>query len=224
MVRRADGSRVSYHPRCDAQLSLRTAPASGNVCALGLLAFVIWVTVAALLFPVWSRRDGGRPQAAALGLLLLGLSAATALTILDTRSGPGESSSTAASQPPVTSTSPAGSGSESPQDLPMVGSSSQPGGVFTRYEVVVEEGAHQIFRVDAAGAVTSERTATFSRSSMAAVDRVVSPGGVVHWRTIGGYYAGWSYLPNRSGPFSARAVFTDVDGVLRYAELGQTGE
>lgn len=205
--------------------SLPTAPASGNVWAVGVLAFVIWATVAALLFPVWSPRDGGRARAATLGLLLLGLSAATALTILDAnRSGPGESSSTAESQPQVTSASPAGDGSESPQDLPMAGSSSQAGGVFTRYEVVVEEGSHQIFRVDAAGAVTSERTATFSRSSMAAVERVVAPGDVVHWRTIAGYHAGWSYLPNRSGPFSARAVFTDGDGVLRDAELGQTGE
>ena len=204
---------------------MRIVGASGNVCAMGMLAFAIWATVAALLFPVWSPRDGGPARAAALGLLLLGLSAATALTILDTnRSGPGERSSTAGSQAQVTSASPTGYSSESPQDLPMVGSSPHAGPIFTRYEVVVAEGTHQIFRVDASGAVTSQRTATFSRSSMAAVDRVVAPGGLVHWRTIAGYYAGWSYLPNRSGPFSARAVFTGSDGVLGYVELGKTGE
>jgi hypothetical protein len=201
------------------------AGASGNVCSLGTLAFLIWVVAAVLLFPIWSRRDGGPGRAAALGLLLLGLAGATAVAILGAgQTGPGETGPASGSEVPLTSANPAAGSGGPPSGLPSAGASPASGLIFTRYEVVVDEGAYEIFRVDALGTVTARRSAVFGRRSGAAVDRVVAASGLLHWRTIAGYYAGWSYIPNRSGPFTARAVFTDVDGGLHYANLGQTGK
>lgn len=184
---------------------------------------MIWVIAAVALFPIWSRRDGGSPRAAALGSLLLGLAAATALVIVGAnRSIPGQTGATGSEVPRASASTGAGS-SGSQLDVPSAGASPQAGMIFTRYEVTVEQGSYQIFRVDASGMVTSVSAAAFSRRSHGTVDRVLAPNNVLHWRTVAGHYAGWSYLPNRSGPFSARAVFTDVDGGLHYADLGQTG-
>ncbi|MDQ2940760.1 MAG: hypothetical protein M3R05_01070 [Chloroflexota bacterium] len=192
---------------------------------MGTFAFLIWVVAAVVLFPIWGRRDGGPERAAALGFLLLGLAAATAFVLLSAgQPRPGETGPASGSELPGTSSSPAAGSSGSPSGLPPASGSPQAGLLFARYEVVVEAGPHQIFRIDPLGTVTSGRTVEFSRSSMASVDRVVSPNNMVHWRTIAGTYAGWSYLPDRSGPFSARAVFTDLDGALHYANLGQTGK
>ncbi|MDQ2935318.1 MAG: hypothetical protein M3R49_10160 [Chloroflexota bacterium] len=188
---------------------------------------MIWVIAAIALFPVWGRRDSGSARAAALGGLLLGLAVATAVAIVGAnQTAPGTAGTGAASgsDVPGASASPAGGSSGSPPGLPSAGASPGPGLIFARYEVVVEAGAHQIFRVDSSGTVTTGRPATFSRRSTATVDRVVAPGGLLYWRTIAGFYAGWSYLPNRSGPFSARTVFTDINGGLHYADLGQTGK
>lgn len=201
------------------------ASGSGNVRALGTLAFLVWVVAAVVLFPIWSRRDGGPERAAALGFLLLGLAVATAVALLGAgQTGPRQTGVASASDVPRTSANlPAGSGGP-PSGVPTAGASPPSGTIFTRYEVVVEEGTHQIYRVDASGTVTAVRSATFGRRSSAATDRVVTPGGLLHWRTIAGVYAGWSYIPNRSGFFAARAVFTDVHGGLHYASLGQTGK
>lgn len=84
-------------------------------------------------------------------------------------------------------------------------------GTVVRHEVSVGEGSYTLFMVDAQGAVTDARGVSFDRPSNAPVDRVES-GGLVHWRTVVGGEAGWSYIAGRSGPFSIREIVRMSDG------------
>ncbi len=110
--------------------------------------------------------------------------------------------------PPVSSgTAP----SVSPAIRPSPTTGPSDAGTVLRHEVSVGPGSYTLFMVDAQGAVTNARQVSFDRSSNAPVDRVESAG-LVHWRTIVGGVAGWSYIEGRSGPFSIREIVRMADG------------
>lgn len=107
-----------------------------------------------------------------------------------------------------------------PSDAP-TGPSAAP--VFLRYEVGLQPGGYTIFEVDAAGAVTAERSIGFDRPSMAPVDRVEAANGLIHWRTVVGTNAGWSYIPGRSGSFLIREVVRWPDGHIENRPIDPEG-
>jgi hypothetical protein len=96
------------------------------------------------------------------------------------------------------------------------------GDVFDHYEVSVSAGDYTLYSVANDGVLAGSRDATFSRSSQATVERIVS-GGVRHWRTVEGEYAGLSYIYPESGAFRIRVVYTRPDGA-RSSELLPEGE
>lgn len=94
-----------------------------------------------------------------------------------------------------------------------------PGDTFVGFEVTVLEGQNTIFEVDDQGTVVVARLATYSRFSLAPVDRIEAPNGLLHWRTSAGDYTGLSYIHDDSGPFLIRAVYEGSDGQRRYTVL-----
>jgi hypothetical protein len=95
----------------------------------------------------------------------------------------------------------------------------RPGDKFQGYEVTVLEGENTLFEVDDAGDIVRSETAHYDRFSKAPVDRVVAANGLLHWRTSAGFFAGLSYIHDRSGPFLIRAVYEGSDGQKRYIVL-----
>jgi hypothetical protein len=89
-----------------------------------------------------------------------------------------------------------------------------------RHEVSLAAGAYSVFTVDPQGTLTGERAIRFDEPSRAPVDRVEAPNGLIHWRTVGGGYTGWSYVAGRSGPFIVREVLRWPDGEIGYREVG----
>jgi hypothetical protein len=94
-----------------------------------------------------------------------------------------------------------------------------PGDTFQGYEVTVLEGENTLFKVDDDGNIVSSQVAHFSRFSKAAVDRIVAPNGLLHWRTSEGFFTGLSYIHGQSGAFLIRAVYEGSDGQKRYIIL-----
>ncbi|HET8778133.1 MAG TPA: hypothetical protein VFN76_10770 [Candidatus Limnocylindria bacterium] len=143
-----------------------------------------------------------------IALIIVGLAAMTAFLIL--MSPPTQHGGTV---PDATiSAAPIASGGASPSlpgDAPG-GPSAAP--VFLRYEVGLQPGEYTLFEIDASGTVTGERSIDFDRPSMAPVDRVQATNGLIHWRTVVGTNAGWSYVPGRSGSFLIREVVRWPDG------------
>ena len=105
--------------------------------------------------------------------------------------------------------SPSTSGAPGPSASPTV----------LRHEVGLQAGSYSIFTVDPAGVITGEQAISFGEPSRAPVDRVESPNGLVHWRTVGGGYTGWSYIAGRSGPITVREVLRWPDGEIGYREV-----
>jgi hypothetical protein len=139
---------------------------------------------------------------------IVALAAITAVLILVTP----PSGHDRAAPDPVPSTTPVDSAAAS-QVQPtseVAGPSAAP--VFLRYEVGLPPGGYTIFEVDPAGAVTAERSIGFERPSMAPVDRIEAANGLIHWRTVVGPNAGWSYVPGTSGEFLIREVVRWPDG------------
>jgi hypothetical protein len=102
---------------------------------------------------------------------------------------------------------------------PSPGPTPAPGDEFIGYEVTVEEGTNDVFRIDQAGQILAESQATFSGFSQGPVDRVVAGNGLLHWRETEGQLAGWSFIRPDSGPFFIREVYRAPDGSLRYIVL-----
>ena len=93
---------------------------------------------------------------------------------------------------------------------------------FVGYEVVLAPGTYVIWTVDGAGKLVSRRANTWTATSRAQVARVTS-GNTLHWRTIGGSYNGWSYVPGQSGAFAVRKHYQWSDGRHEYQSISQTG-
>jgi hypothetical protein len=93
------------------------------------------------------------------------------------------------------------------------------GDEFIGYEVTVEAGTNDVFRVDEDGQIQDESEAFFSKFSQGPVDRVVAGNGLLHWRETEGQLAGWSFIRSDSGPFLIREVYRGPDGSLRYTVL-----
>lgn len=93
---------------------------------------------------------------------------------------------------------------------------------FVGYEVVLAPGTYVIWTVDATGKLVNRRANTWTSTSRAQVARVVS-GNQLHWRTIGGSYNGWSYVPGQSGAFAVRKHYLWSDGRHEYVSISQTG-
>jgi hypothetical protein len=94
-----------------------------------------------------------------------------------------------------------------------------PSDTFIGYEVEVAPGDYPLFRIDDQGDVTNTTNGDFDHGSRAPVDRVVADNGLLHWRTVGGGYDGFSYIKGQSGEFLIREVYRGADGSLRYVHL-----
>ena len=94
-----------------------------------------------------------------------------------------------------------------------------PSDLFIGYEVEVAPGDYPLFRVNDQGDVTDSTNGDFDRGSRAPVDRVEAQNGLLHWRTVGGGYDGFSYIKGQSGEFLIREVYRGPDGSLRYVHL-----
>ena len=88
----------------------------------------------------------------------------------------------------------------------------QPEDEFQFYEVAVDDDDYTLYTIDEAGNVVSQREASFSRPSQARVERIESPSGLLHWRTLIGEYEGLSYVFPDSGEFDVREVYRRPDG------------
>lgn len=88
-----------------------------------------------------------------------------------------------------------------------------------RHEVSLPPGTYSLFVVDGQGTLTAERGISFDEPSMAPVDRVEAPNGLIHWRTVVGASAGWSYIAARSGPFIVREILRLPDGSTESREV-----
>lgn len=93
---------------------------------------------------------------------------------------------------------------------------------FVGYQVYLPPGSYVLWTVSSAGALTNHRSNTWAAASTAPVARVVS-GPTLYWRTLAGGYAGWSYVPGRSGPFQVRRVYRWSDGRMEYVSIPVTG-
>ena len=136
-------------------------------------------------------------------LLLVGAGAAFFLL------RPGQGVGVITSPTPSTAQTVAASGVPTPTPEP----TPAPPDVFDHYEVSVAPGDYVIFRVDGQGNVVESRGARFSSYSWATVRLVNAP--LRSWLVIDGGYAGYSYIVNRSGPFSIREVFRSPNGERR---------
>ncbi|MEO6577743.1 MAG: hypothetical protein ABIO99_02455 [Candidatus Limnocylindria bacterium] len=161
------------------------------------------VLVAALLW----LRGGPEVRRAVTVAAVIVLAIVTAFAIA-TRPRAGHGGNPALSPATSSSAAPSVSGLI-PTPTPTAGPSDE--GTVVRHEVSVGAGSYTLFMVDAQGAVTAARSVSFDRPSNAPVDRVES-GGLVHWRTVVGGEAGWSYIASRSGPFSIREIVRMSDG------------
>lgn len=167
--------------------------------------------LAALLLP------GGREVRRVASIVaIIALAAVTIIVLLsgpvaDHQAGtPGASVPGGSSPAPSGATPPvASAGAADPSGSPTV----------LRHEVGLAAGAYSIFTVDPQGILTGEMAVTFDEPSRAPVDRVEAPNGLIHWRTVGGGYTGWSYVAGRSGPFSVREVLRWPDGETGYREV-----
>lgn len=101
-------------------------------------------------------------------------------------------------------------------ETPVPDPTPRPGDTFEGYEVTVLEGENTIFEVDAEGNIVRAVIAHYDRFSKAAVDRILAPNGLLHWRTAEGFFTGLSYIRDRSGAFLIRAVYEGSDGQKRY--------
>jgi hypothetical protein len=175
--------------------------------------------------PPASDSAGGRRRIAAVLVLLLLLGGgagawyflagpgAVAVAPTPTPVAPSVEPSVAASAGSSASGEPSGAASPTPLPTP------EPGDEFIGYEVTVQPGTYDIFRIDDAGAVVEQNRVFFNANSQAPVDRVVGTNGLLHWRVLDGDVAGWSYVRGDSGDFGIREVYRGPDGSLRYAEL-----
>jgi hypothetical protein len=102
---------------------------------------------------------------------------------------------------------------------PSVAPTPEPGDEFIGYEVTVEAGINDVFRVADSGQIQDESEAFFSAVSQGPVDRVMAENGLLHWRETEGGLAGWSFIRDQSGPFRIREVYLGSDGSLRYLVL-----
>lgn len=107
----------------------------------------------------------------------------------------------------------------SPSVTPSTAPTPEPGDEFIGYEVTVEAGTNDVFRVGEDGQIQDESEAFFSGRSQGPVDRVVAGNGLLHWRETEGQLAGWSFIRPDSGPFRIREVYRAPDGSLRYIVL-----
>lgn len=173
-----------------------------------------------------------RPVAAWLiGLLLLVLVGGTAGVLYFGGGLPGIASGTATPSPTTVPT-PIPTPSVAPSPTPVAGSPTptpEPtptaGDIFVGYEVAVGPGDDfRVFLVDDAGEIVESRPAAFDAESRGDVERVEAPNGLLHWRTVGGDYDGFSYIRDQSGAFVIREVYRAPDGSRRaiVLEPGQT--
>ena len=154
------------------------------------------------------RRRTGFILGGILALLLL-IGAGAGFVLL--RASPGVGVITSPTPSAGQSTPQTSAGSGLPTPTPEL--TPAPADVFDHYEVTVAPGDYVIYKLDDQGRILVSRAAQFSGYSYATVRLVEAP--VRSWLTLGGGYAGYSYLAGRSGPFSIRAVFRGPNGERR---------
>lgn len=178
---------------------------------------IVAVGAALLLLAVLWLRGGYEIRRAASILAIILLAAVTTMLIL-AGSPVGQEAGTPIPSLTGSNGSPAPSGAASPATS---AGAADPTGSPTvlRHEVGLRPGGYTLFTVDAQGTVTAERAIGFDRPSKATVDRVQTPNGLIHWRTVVGGYTGWSYIAGRSGPFIIREVLRWPDGDIRSREI-----
>lgn len=178
------------------------------------------------------RRGAGPLVLVALLLLLAGGGAAGAVFLLN---GQGVA---ATSPSPTASAAPSVAASLAPTAAPSVASTPTPeptdglatptpeptptaGDAFAFYEVSVGPAEFTLYDLDAGGAIVGSRITSFAGYSFAEAEPVEAADGAVHWVTLDGDLAGWSYTYPDSGEFRIRAVFLNGAGERRSVYLEQ---
>jgi hypothetical protein len=174
--------------------------------------------------PAPAAGDGGRNRRGLVVVLLLLLLIGGGAGAWYLLAGPGGTATnpTPSPEPSVSvapSAVPSVSGEPSAEASASTAPTPEPGDQFLGYEVTVVPGTNDIFRVNDAGAITSQNVVTFSAVSQAPVDRVIADNGLLHWLVTQGDTSGWSYIRDQSGDFFIREVYRGPDGSLRYAVL-----
>ncbi|HEX2883227.1 MAG TPA: hypothetical protein VHQ42_01515 [Candidatus Limnocylindria bacterium] len=175
-----------------------------------------------------NRRRRGGVLALLLGLLVLVGGGAAFMLLND--DGDGVSLPTASPSPtpaPTVSVAPSVEPTAGPTTEPT--SSAQPtptpeptpeaGDTFAFYEVSVGPNEYTLYNLDADGVVSDSLVTSFSAFSFAQVEPTEGSDGDVHWVTVDGALAGWSYTYPDSGDFRIRAVFLSSSGERRSAYL-----
>jgi hypothetical protein len=175
-----------------------------------------------------SRRRRGGVVALLLGLLVLaGGGAAFVLLNRDDGTGVVPSASpsptpapTATVEPTVVPTiTPSVAPSSPAQATPTPEPTPQAGDTFAFYEVSVGPEEYTLYDLDGDGVVIDSLSTSFGGFSFARVEPTQSSDGDVHWVTLDGALAGWSYTYPDSGDFRIRAVFLNAAGERRSAYL-----
>ena len=169
---------------------------------------LLGAAAAVLLVLAIRRLRGGYETRRAVSVIAVVVLALVTVAVVLSRGPAGQQNAT-----PGSASLPSSAPSATP---PPVSASDDPApsgaGTVVRHEVSLPPGTYSLFVVDGEGTVTSERGISFDEASMAPVDRVESPNGLIHWRTVVGGAAGWSYIAGRSGPFTVREVVRLADG------------
>ena len=94
-----------------------------------------------------------------------------------------------------------------------------PSDLFIGYEVEVARRRLPALLVDDGGDVTDPPSETSTGARGRRWIAIEAPNGLLHWRTVGGGYDGFSYIKGQSGEFLIREVYRGADGSLRYVHL-----
>lgn len=183
---------------------------------MATLAFIALVVAVVVLLPLWLRA-GESGRRLGIALFIVALAVVTSVLILDV--APAGIGARATFEPGPSESQPDSTASETPMAGSTAPAAPDADLIFLRHEVIVEAGQYRIFMVEPGGQLSNQRSAEFATRSVAPVDRIEADDGLIHWRTVVGGYAGWSYVPGRSGPFAIREVLRSPDGSTTYREV-----